>query len=81
METALCVIKHRQGSVVTSGASAPSSASGSRLQTYAVNNGHSEEQEMEVWFWTIAAGGWLAISVDSARRQTPLLLLEQAHSR
>ena len=36
---------------------------------------------MEFWFWTIAAGGWLAISVDSARRQTPLLLLDQAYSR
>ena len=55
--------------------------SGSRLQTYALNNGHSKAQDMEFWFWTVAASGWLAISVDSARRQTPLLLLDQAHAR
>ena len=36
---------------------------------------------MELWFWTVAAGAWIAISLDLARSQTPLLLLDQARSK
>ena len=36
---------------------------------------------MEFWFWVVASGAWVAISLDLARSQTPLLLLDQARSR
>ena len=55
--------------------------SGNPPETYPSSKSDTEANCMELLFWMVAATLWIGISVDSARRQTPLLLLDQAHSQ
>lgn len=85
-------VPHLVGSVLLSQRKRPSCYRGRRVvfgisnlatppETYALSKSHTEANCMELLFWMVTATLWLGISVDSARRQTPLLLLEQAHSQ